>query len=195
MNKPSPAFKRKQYFLPNSSQPHMLISIEIIILVLLIISSATLYLLANRNLETTYLQAHLKIKNLQQLLLPVLVLTNILGLGLSAILLVFFTHRIAGPAYRLSVILKQIGQGNLAIRVGFRKNDELKELEVATAKMLTALQGNVQTLRQATGQIKTSLEMLETAAPALQAELASLRAEVSGLEQELAHFQLPDQPR
>lgn len=46
----------------------------------------------------------------------------------SALLSLSLTHRLAGPLYRLEQSVKEWAQGNLSLRIRFRKRDELHEL-------------------------------------------------------------------
>ena len=41
---------------------------------------------------------------------------------------IYITHRLAGPLYRIEESLREMGQGNLAVRVQLRKSDELQEV-------------------------------------------------------------------
>ena len=51
---------------------------------------------------------------------------------------VFFSHRIAGPLYRLRSIFKAVGEGNLSISVKIRESDYLhKEAESLNAMILS----------------------------------------------------------
>jgi nitrogen fixation/metabolism regulation signal transduction histidine kinase len=193
MSKNPPAFKRKNYFIADGSQLHILVSIEIIFIFLLLISSAILFLAANRDLQTTYFQAHLNIRNVQQILLPVLVIANLFGLGLSIVLMIFFTHRIAGAAYRLSTILKQIGDGSFPKQVKLRKNDELKELESAASYMLIALQNRIVEMKAIQARLTSEVQSLETSKPGLKTELMQVREDLTALEKEFSYFQIPDQ--
>lgn len=52
---------------------------------------------------------------------------------------IFLSHRIAGPAYRIEKTLREIGKGNFDIRITLRKNDELKEVADAVNDMAADL--------------------------------------------------------
>lgn len=177
-------YRRTKFFLRNSSQPRLLLGIEIIFLILLIISSAIFYLIANRDLTTTYALAHLKIRNVQEILLPTLVAINFGGLILGAVLMLFYTHRIAGPAYRLCRILREVSKGNLAQSIRFRQSDELRELEAATTEMLTGLNNRVAKLQA----LATQARVFAVAAPGN--AMIPLKDTALALEQELNAFQL-----
>ena len=44
---------------------------------------------------------------------------------LLAVIGIFLSHRIAGPAYRIERTLREIGKGNLDIHIKLRRHDEL----------------------------------------------------------------------
>lgn len=184
-------FQRKRFFLGDSSQPRLLLGIEILFLFLLFVSGGILYLIFNQDLTTAYFQAHLRVKNAQEILLPTLVLVNFGGLIASALLLVFYTHRIAGPVYRLCRILREVGQGNLIQSVAFRRNDSLKELEQATVDMLGGLSDRMCKLQTNARGASALADVLLSAYPNLSVEFEHLRETLDELESELDRFQLP----
>jgi methyl-accepting chemotaxis protein len=52
-------------------------------------------------------------------LLAMVVLIGLLG--------IFFTHKVAGPIYKMKLLLRQVGAGKLNFKGGLRKGDELQE--------------------------------------------------------------------
>ena len=48
----------------------------------------------------------------------------------------FFTHRFAGPVYRLKQMMDLIGQGDLSTRLQFRTKDDFQELAEALNQMV-----------------------------------------------------------
>jgi len=149
---------RRKFFLWKSSQPRLLAGIEIIFIVLLLITGAVFASIANRDLTEAYFKAHLAIRNMLEILIPSLIVINLIGLLASIVLAVFFTHRITGPVYRLCGILKEVGAGNLAQVVQFRKGDELKELDDAATEMIAALQDRVRGLQSLCAELNRQVE-------------------------------------
>ncbi|MEW6403620.1 MAG: hypothetical protein AB1649_17630, partial [Chloroflexota bacterium] len=123
------------------------------------------------------------------ILIPTLVGINLLGLIASIVLSIFFTHRIAGPVYRLCRILKEIGQGNLVQSIHFRKSDELKELDAAATEMITSLQARVRTLQNLSADLICQTEILSVNGS--QPECRAMRETARQLEGQLAEFRLP----
>lgn len=182
-------YKRRTYLLLDSSQPRVLLMIEILFLVMLVISGIVLFVLFNQDLTSTYLQAHIRVRNVRDILLPTLVIVNVVALILSAILMLFYTHRIVGPVYRLCRILRQVGQGNLAQVTAFRQGDELKELERATGDMLTGLNERMRHLQSTARGADALIETIRKSYPDL-VELDYMAEIVSEIEKTCASFQL-----
>jgi methyl-accepting chemotaxis protein len=71
-------------------------------------------------------------------------LVSIMG-GLTLLVLfigvlgIYFTHKVAGPIYKMKLLLRQVGQGKLNFRGGLRKGDELQDFFEAFAEMTASL--------------------------------------------------------
>ena len=71
-------------------------------------------------------------------------LVSILG-GLTLLVLfigvlgIYFTHKVAGPIYKMKLLLRQVGKGQLNFRGGLRKGDELQDFFEAFAEMTASL--------------------------------------------------------
>lgn len=73
------------------------------------------------------------------------------GLNMAAVygLIVYYSHRIAGPMYRFAETLKRIGDGDLTQTVKLRKHDFLQELGSEIDRMTHGQAAAVQELRRA----------------------------------------------
>jgi nitrogen fixation/metabolism regulation signal transduction histidine kinase len=155
----------------------------------LLISGTIFAIIANRDLRVAYFQAHLNIRSTLDILLPALFLVNLGGLVLGAVMSLIYTHRIAGPVYRLCRILKGIGQGNLAQMVKFRKSDELHELDDATTEMIVDLQNRLRSLQNISMELNRSVEVAVNSPD--KENLNNVQNMVHSLENTLGAFQLP----
>ena len=65
------------------------------------------------------------------------------GLAAMVILIgmlgIYFTHKVAGPIYKMKMLLKQVGDGKLNFKGRLRKGDELQEFFDAFARMVDEL--------------------------------------------------------
>jgi nitrogen fixation/metabolism regulation signal transduction histidine kinase len=60
----------------------------------------------------------------------------VLGIGIAGIV---FTHKIAGPIFKMKRLLRQVGEGKLVVRERLRKGDELQHFFESFEKMVDDL--------------------------------------------------------
>ena len=147
--------RRRTFLLRDSSQPHMIMALQVIYLLLVVFSSIVLYLVMQYNVNVSSDVQQLRGRDTLELLLPTLITLNVVGLVVTSVISVFYTHRIAGPIYRLRHIMRDIGDGNLTQFAAFRKDDELQELASAFDEMVVGLNRRLYRLR---GQADAVLE-------------------------------------
>ncbi len=65
------------------------------------------------------------------------------GLALMVVLIgllgIYFTHKVAGPVFKMKRLLRQVGEGNLHIEARLRRGDELQDFFDAFTQMLAGL--------------------------------------------------------
>lgn len=117
-------------------------------------------------------------------MLWLLVLLQLLFLGVTFLISVFMSHRIAGPLYKLRKFFEEARNGNFRQQLFFRKNDHFHELADDYNDMVqgirTILGKNVDTASAAISRIEKALVQLEPATQAtgrkeLEEALAALR--------------------
>ncbi|MGF1469693.1 MAG: HAMP domain-containing protein [Sandaracinaceae bacterium] len=112
------------------------------------------------------------------IVLGILILVAVLAvsLGLTGILI---THRVVGPAYKLKLLFRQVERGNLAVRGGFRRGDELQDVGEAFKEMMVAVRAR---RNDDLAQLDRALERAVGAQvdPELVAELRALRTKIAG---------------
>lgn len=111
-----------------------------------------------------------------QIIVGILILVVVLAVSLG-ITGIFITHRVVGPVYKLKLLFKKVARGNLNIRVGFRKGDELTDLGDAFRDMLYSLRDR---RREDLGEIDSMLGELSAVdgAEAVTRQLQALRDRV-----------------
>ena len=119
------------------------------------------------------------------LLLPTRIFLNAVGLIATSLISIFFTHRIAGPVYRLRQIMRDVGDGNLAQFAQFRKDDELAELAAGFDEMIVGLNRRVYGLRS-----RADAVLKASSSAALGAQVTGLSHEVNQLVADLARFRV-----
>lgn len=150
------------------------------------------YLYTYSELGVTYYQALLTLKGLKQNLLSAMVFTGgivviLLSLAILAVTLMG-SHKIAGPIYRLEKSLESIGNGDLSLRIKFRKNDAIErlanEINIATESLNTRIciiGGNIKGIREEAERLRKDPHQ---SPEILMEKLRLIRKEVSGLKTE-----------
>jgi methyl-accepting chemotaxis protein len=136
-----------------------------------------LYYLSNREIGDSLWSAHLSIKETRELLtngIKVAGLVTFLAVLLFGFWSLIDAHRIAGPMYRLRMLLDDIAAGNLTHEISFRKQDEFQDIAASADRLVESYAARVLRLRA----IADALEA--TGAP------------VEDLRRELNAFTLPD---
>ena len=73
-----------------------------------------------------------------------LIASLVLGTAITMMIAIRYSHKIAGPIYRIQRICNHVSDGNLGIHVGFRKKDVLRSLKDAFQDMIAGLREKVQ---------------------------------------------------
>jgi methyl-accepting chemotaxis protein len=98
-----------------------------------------LLILSQNTLTSSFHQSQLTIKNTATAILPSVILTNLITLGLislaAIVIILFISHKIAGPMFRLENEIKKIGKGNLTLKIKLREKDQITELAEEINKM------------------------------------------------------------
>ena len=125
-------YKRKHYFIKKTFQATFILKFCLIILLGAVISTFLLLMLSQNTLTSSFHQSQLTIKNTATAILPSVILTNLITLGLislaAIVIILFISHKIAGPMFRLENDVKEIGKGNLTKRIRLREKDQITEL-------------------------------------------------------------------
>lgn len=69
-----------------------------------------------------------KFYNRLEIVLPPLLINNLIIMILISVIGIFYSHRIAGPVYRIETDISKVLAGEKGIKIHLRKNDKLKSL-------------------------------------------------------------------
>ncbi len=127
-----PAYRRTNYFVKKSFQSRFSFRFALLI-VLEALLIAALFLYASRGTLTTgYHGSELHIERTASFFCTaVLMISIIAGIAIWIVgmgVFIVFSHRIAGPVFRLQRVLESIGKGDLTHRIKFRDKDILQDL-------------------------------------------------------------------
>jgi len=156
--------RRKTYFIEKKFQTRFILRFCLLVLFSSLIFAGITYLVSKRTLSVSFIHAKAKVLSTSDFLFPILVQTVIVvTVAISfftVILALFFSHKIAGPLYRLKKELEAIGKGILVEDFHFRKKDQLQDLALSLSSMVKRLREKIGDLKSAWGQLKDSLKEL-----------------------------------
>jgi len=144
-------YKRKHYFIKKEFQFKFILKFCLLILAGVIISTSLLFLFSQGTLTSSFHQSRLVIKNTAVAILPAVIYTNLITLGLislaAIVVTLFVSHKIAGPLFRFEKDIKEIGQGDLTKKIGLRKKDQITDMADSLNKMTASLNEKVLDIR------------------------------------------------
>lgn len=129
MNRPH---RRRQFLIQRAFQGRFIAWMLVVIVLFGLCFGGVLYLILDSALESSLQSAHLQVESLWQRLGMAVLLGNVIAIlvaGMAAAIVVLvYSHRIAGPLYRIGKILESLGRGELDMPLQLREGDQLQEL-------------------------------------------------------------------
>ncbi|MCK5324345.1 MAG: hypothetical protein KAJ45_09365, partial [Desulfobulbaceae bacterium] len=125
-------YKRRNYFIKKEFQSKFILKFCLILLGGIVLSTGLLLAFSRDTLTTSFDHSRLVVENTGMALLPSIIYTNLITLGLitlaAIVVTLFASHKIAGPMFRIEKELKSIGAGKLDRQISFRQNDQAVEI-------------------------------------------------------------------
>jgi len=188
----NPIFRRRNYFIKKNFQVNFTVKFLIIILIEAFLAAGLFLYMSKGTLTTGYLGSELRIARTYDFFLPMLLLSNLIIVGISAVIgiavFIFLSHRIAGPLYRFENILDAIKKGDLTQRFKLRENDQFVELANSINEHTDTLDKNMGHLKAGVMEFSQLTSKMQTAMasdPSANKELERLLQEMSKKLQEL----------
>jgi methyl-accepting chemotaxis protein len=133
------AYKRKTYIVNRRFQfKYIFIILSVMLITVFSVSFTTFYVVWKNVIDSFFFVpeaakklADIYVRTAQLLVLPVLFLS---ACAIAAGII--FSHRIAGPVYRVKKTAEDIAGGDLRVNVRFRKGDDLHDLADALNSMI-----------------------------------------------------------
>ncbi len=152
MSQQSRDYKRKNYFIKKEFQFKFIIKFCSILLVGIVLSTVLVFLFSQGTLTSSFDNSRLVIRNTGDAIMPTLLITNLITLGIITIsaiaVTLFVSHRIAGPMFRFEQDIKKIADGDLSVRIHLRQKDQFEEMAKAFNEMASSLHGKLSKIDQ-----------------------------------------------
>ena len=174
--------KRKNYFVKKDFQVRFILKFCLLLFIGVILSTGLLFLFSQDSLTSSFQQSRLEIKNTSIAILPSVMYTNLITLGLitlgTIIVTLLVSHKIAGPLFRFEKELDAISTGDLTKRVVLREKDQGKEMAETLNVMISSFHDKITDIRKDLNAIKESA-VRNNASKALTDELEGLDKKIS----------------
>lgn len=157
--------RRRNYFIKKGFQASFIVKFCLLLILACLIMSLVSFLFTGNTTTTSFEGLRFTVKSTSDFILPILLSSGITAVALVSIativIVLFISHRIAGPLYRLEKSLEELGAGDLTVDVHLRQADEIKAL----ADILNRTMKN----------LKEPISASKAKAEELEAEVASLK--------------------
>lgn len=135
--------KRRTVFIKRDFQIKFISWVVGLLVICCLCSAAVLYPMISSEIDSGLTSGHPNAGGIKNNMALALLVGNMLAIVVATlattVVILYISHKIAGPLYRFESICKEIGRGNLNVPARLRKMDQLKGLSEAFAKMLTQL--------------------------------------------------------
>ncbi len=189
----SPQNKRRNYYIKRPFQRSFILQFCLLIVAGCGLFGTFLYFYSRSTLTTAFIDSRLRVMSTSDFLMPALgmsalFVTALVTLAAAARLLIF-SHRIAGPLYRLEKSVETIGTGNLNLRVRLRSQDQLQDLAQSMDGMAADLRTRIQAMKEQIDRMGriTAIGSLGAGREELLKELKDIQ---SRLDEQVRHFQV-----
>ncbi|MDP8230928.1 MAG: methyl-accepting chemotaxis protein [Candidatus Gorgyraea atricola] len=98
------------------------------------------------------------------------------------IIALFSSHKIAGPVYRIEKTLEEINNGNLALKIKFRRGDELWDLADLINTMIENFNKTIASSKDAGKDTRASLEAMKKEISGGSCDCAKIKTSLSELQ-------------
>jgi len=162
--------RRKNYFIKKKFQGNFIFRFSFLLILGLVLSGTILYLFSRGTLTTTFVNSRLSIVNTAHYILPGLLGSSLITIVLvslaTAVVIMYLSHRIAGPLYKVERSAQEIGAGDLTLKIRLRSTDEMAKLADCFNQMTEDLKKHlleIKTKSEDLGKYLTALKEKDTA--------------------------------
>ncbi len=134
---------RRTVFIKRGFQMRFITWVIVLLILCGICSAAVLYPFLSSEISSKLSTGHRDVGDIKKHLALAIIIGNVLAVIVAAlattVVILYISHKIAGPLYRFEMICKEIGHGNLNVSAGLREKDQLGGLSEAFSEMLAQL--------------------------------------------------------
>lgn len=171
--------RRRNYFIKREFQARFILKFCILVALTALISSVVIYRFSSESVTTVFENSRLLIKPSTEFIMPGLILSSFISVilvGIATVIVVLFvSHKIAGPLYKIEKSLGRIADGDLSFDVYLRKTDEAKMLAEAFNNAARSLNNLLGAAAAETAKLNDELDELKKLCDGIPPESASIK--------------------
>ena len=133
-----------------------------------LVTIGVVYWLARHSTTVAIINGRVGVHSTAEYLLPLLQQTFLIELCVVSLATIFMTvlvsHKIAGPLYRLKVMLAGLGEGDVSTRMHLRQGDQLQKVAESYNEAINKLDYKIKMLKNASNSadLKRELDKFKT---------------------------------
>jgi methyl-accepting chemotaxis protein len=157
--------KRRNVFIKKAFQGRFIGGVFLLMLLSGLCSALLIYWMTGGDLQAQSESAHINIANAWARLGLSLLIGNVVAIliagTLSVFVVMYASHKIAGPLYRFEKLCEQVGNGELEIITAIREKDQLQDLANAFLEMVNKIRARKQRQQDCISSILNQIEQLK----------------------------------
>jgi methyl-accepting chemotaxis protein len=122
-----------------------------------VVAALILYFYARQEVVGSFFDAHVKLRRVSDLLLPVVLSGTLVSLIGGALLALFLPQKVAGPLYRIETDLRAVAQGDLSVKIKLRDDDTLQDFAERVDETVGSLRIRVEEVRRLHGELEQAV--------------------------------------
>lgn len=156
-------YKRKKLNLnvKREFQIWLLVRMIGVVLVSTLVAVLILYFYSRQEISASFYSAHIQIRRVSDLLIPVIAAGAFISLLSGIVLALFLPQKIAGPIFRIQKGLETIGTGDLTEHIVLRRNSIFKDLAAEVNTTTTSLRTRVDAVKEIQQELDQLLSTLK----------------------------------
>ncbi len=138
---------RKNYFVKPGFQTKLTLIILLIVVIVANIVGGIIYGLLSGSVVIEQFAKILEVENQRDLLLPVILFSELVAIIIVTFIGIFVSHTMAGPIYRFEMVLEDLASGELDSHFHLRTSDEFHELADGFNDLIASLNSKVSEMK------------------------------------------------
>lgn len=159
-----PSCKRRNYFIKRELQGKYVFNAFLLSVAAILLLAFLMGVFSVNTMTISYENSDLKMGSTPVMMAKSFLAANwitlVFGGGFLVWLAIRFTHRVAGPIYRIELELDQMIQGDLRGRINLRPNDDVKEMAACVNNFKDLLEKRLRRIKDITKEMEQNAQDL-----------------------------------